>query len=67
MLHRNILALLLLMMTSTAWADTKTLYFMGATHNDYCIGSHTGTLFKTPQQAQRTCGFKDYDLVGPDG
>ena len=67
MLHRNILALLLLMMTSTAWADTKTLYFMGATHNDYCIGSHLGTLFKTPQQAQRTCGFKDYDLVGPDG
>ena len=65
MLHRNILALLLLMMTSTAWADTKTLYFMGATHNDYCIGSHLGTLFKTPQQAQRTCGFKDYDLVGP--
>ena len=67
MLHRNILALLLLMMTSTAWADTKTLYFMGSTHNDYCIGSHLGTLFKTPQQAQRTCGFKDYDLVGPDG
>ena len=65
MLHRNILALLLLMMTSTAWADTKTLYFMGSTHNDYCIGSHLGTLFKTPQQAQRTCGFKDYDLVGP--
>ena len=65
MLHRNILALLLLMMTSTAWADTKTLYFMGATHNDYCIGSHLGTLFKSPQQAQRTCGFKDYDLVGP--
>ena len=40
---------------------------MGSTHNDYCIGSHLGTLFKTPQQAQRTCGFKDYDLVGPDG
>ena len=65
MLHRNILALLLLMMTGAALADTKTLYFMGATFNNYCIGSHTGTLFKTPQQAQRTCGFKDYDLVGP--
>ena len=67
MLHRNILALLLLIMTGAALADTKTLYFMGATWNDYCIGSHTGTLFKTPQQAQQTCGFKDYDLVGPDG
>ena len=65
MLHRNILALLLLMMTSTAWADTKTLYFMGATHNDYCIGSHLGTLFKTPQQAQQSCGMQKYDIVGP--
>ena len=57
MLHRNILALLLLMMTCTALADTKTLYFMGPTHNDYCIGSHFGTRIKTPQQAQHTCGF----------
>ena len=66
MLHRNILALLLLMMTGAALADTKTLYFMGSTHNDYCIGSHTGTLFKTPQQAQKTCGFEKYSLNGPD-
>ena len=65
MLHRNILALLLLMMTGAALADTKTLYFMGSTHNDYCIGSHTGTLFKTPQQAQQSCGMQKYDIVGP--
>ena len=57
--------LILLMITGAALADTKTLYYMGATWNDYCIGSHTGTLFKTPQQAQQMCGFKDYDLVGP--
>ena len=58
---------ILLIMTGAALADTKTLYYMGATWNDYCIGSDTGTLFKTPQQAQQTCGFKGYDLVGPDG
>lgn len=56
---------ILLMMTGAALADTKTLYYMGATWNDYCIGSDTGTLFKSPQQAQQMCGFKDYDLVGP--
>ena len=65
MLHRNILALLLLMMTGAALADTKTLYYMSATHNDYCIGSIFGTFFKSPQQAQRMCGFEKYTLVEP--
>ena len=55
----------LLMMTGAALADTKTLYYMSATHNDYCIGSIFGTFFKSPQQAQRMCGFEKYTLVGP--
>ena len=64
-MRKSILFFLLCCIAGTSWADTKTLYFMGATWNDYCIGSHAGTMFKSPQQAQRTCGFKDYDLVGP--
>ena len=57
--------LVLLMITGMAWADTKTLYHMSATWNDYCIGGPFGTLFKTPQKAQRMCGLQYYDLVGP--
>ena len=57
--------LILLMITGVAWADTKTLYHMSATFNDYCIGGPFGTLFKTPQKAQRMCGLQYYDLVGP--
>ena len=54
---------ILLIMTGAALADTKTLYYMGSTWNNYCIGGPFGTLFKTPQQAQQTCGAEKYSLV----